>query len=142
MAQLVTPRHWPLPAAARPTVLCSNAKVYFVRSLYKAKLWHGSQQCSCAPIFQIMAATLVTNIRVAGMLFCGGTGCRGMATFANGGGTLPSAFSGSSVTTQRAAVAASHGRACAQGHLNLIPTLLSQPMVEQHFIPRGHIITL
>ena len=76
-------------------------------------------------------------------LKCSFAGARGGGTtFANGGGTLPSAFSGSSVTTQRAAVAASHGRACAQGHLNLIPTLLSQPMVEQHFIPRGHIITL
>ena len=72
--------------------------------------------------------------------FAGAQG--GGTTFANGGGTLPSAFSGSSVTTQKAAVAASHGRACAQGHLNLIPTLLSQPMVEQHFIQQGHIITL
>ena len=28
--------------------------------------------------------------------------------------------------------------ACAQGHLNLIPALLSLPMVEHHFIPRTY----
>ena len=71
---------------------------------------------------------------MAEMLFCRGIVARHLQT----GGTLPSASSGSSVTTQGCSSLLLVMAACAQGHLNLIPALLSLPMVEHHFIPRTY----
>ena len=75
-----------------------------------------------------------TGSSMAEMLFC--TVARHLQT----GGTLSSssASSGSSVTTRGCCSLLLVMAACAQGHLNLIPALLSLPMVEHHFIPRTY----
>ena len=132
-----------LPPPARPTVLlCPNAKVYFVRS-YKAKLWHGSTHSSTAAATAHLpndgSHTMVTNIFrrndlsvcmcAAKMLFWWHR-----TTFARWNSAVCLRSSVTTCCCSRLLVMAS----MAQGHLNLIPTLLSQPMVATTH--RGHII--